>query len=237
MAFEAAFGRSPSFWGGGWNTWSAEIADALKQLGVPAYVYALTTLPDQAVHRFNGVIAMPQAISISESDWMDDSRSENAIERAITHFTSIEQPWVGIFVGHPTRMRYADYWDKPYYSGRTPQEPEFTDPVPDADYARATKNLAAFIGRLQEVASIVSVPEALQLPWSFRAPTEPERSHFAEQTSANLRGAVGWPIHRPGLSAENIVAKTMALADTVEVGGIMEGERPARLPRSSASSS
>ena len=219
-AFEAAFGRSPSFWGGGGNTWSPEITDALKRLNVPAYVYALTSLPDEAVHRFNGVIALPQALSISETDWIDDDLAATAMNRTLTRLEALNQPWVGIFVGHPTRMRYADYWDKAYYAGRTPSAPEFTEPVPDAAYARAKANLRKFLARLAGVVEILPVPSALALPWTFRPPTAAERAYFVEKTSAILRGATGWPIHRPGLDAENIVAKTLALVDTLEVGEI-----------------
>ena len=219
-AFQAAFGRPPSFWGGGGNTWSPEITDALKRLAIPAYVYALKALPGEAVHRFNGVVALPQAISISETDWMEDEQAAVAMSRALAQVEAFEQPWIGIFVGHPTKMRYVDFWDTPYFAGRTPPSPEFAVPVPDAAYARAKTNLTTFLGRLKAVAEIVSVPAALALPWTFRVPTPAESGFFVEHTSANLRGAKGWPIHRPGLDAENIVAKTMRLADTLEVGEI-----------------
>ena len=219
-AFEAAFGRLPSFWGGAGNSWSPEITDVLRRLGVNAYAYALTKLPGEAIHRFNGVLALPQAISISETDWMDDERAASAMDRAMARIAALNQPWVGIFVGHPTKMRYADYWDKPYYAGRTPPDPEFAEPVPDVAYERAKANLTIFLARLAAVAEILPAPAAIALPWTFRPPTEAERDYFVEQTSANLRSVIGWPIHRPGLDAENIVAKTLAKMGTLEVGEI-----------------
>jgi len=217
-AFRDAFAHDPEFWGGAGNTWSPEISAILPPFGMGAYVYALTSLPNDAVHRFNGVVAMPQATSISELDWMEDARASAAVEGTFARIEAFEQPWIGLFVGHPTKMRHRDYWDKPFYAGRTPPSPEFSEPVSEAEYARAKDNLAGFLERVQRAFEVVSVPDALALPWRFRAPTEAERDYFVERTSANLRSAVGWPIHRPGLSAENIVAKTLALADTVEVG-------------------
>ena len=219
-AFAAAFGRQPAFWGGGGNTWSPEITDGLKRLGVPAYAYALTSVPNEGVHRFNGVIALPQAISISETDWMDPEMAAVAMDRAFAQLQTIEQPWIGVFVGHPTKMRHVNFWDMPYYAGRTPPTPELTEPVPVEAYARAKANLTTFLGRLRDAASILSVPEALALPWRFRAATQAERDYFVKRTSSNLRSAIGWPIHRAGLEAENIVAKTLALIDTLEVGEI-----------------
>jgi hypothetical protein len=68
-AFQQAFDRTPAFWGGAGNTWSPEITDTLKRLAIPAYAYALTELPNNAVHRYNGVLAMPQSISVSPHSW------------------------------------------------------------------------------------------------------------------------------------------------------------------------
>ncbi|MHB8637086.1 MAG: hypothetical protein ACYC96_11515 [Fimbriimonadaceae bacterium] len=216
-AFDAAFGRSPSFWGGAGNTWSPEITDALRRLNVPAYVYALTEAPHAAVHRFNGVLALPQAISISESDWSDDSLANDAMDRALAQIKASGQPWLGLFVGHPTKMRHEDYWDTGYYGGRTPPSPEMAEPVPEPRYQRAKANLSDFLARVQKVASVIAAPTALPLPWAFRAPTSAEREYFAERTAANLRSAIGWPVHRQALNAENIVAKTIALAHTLEI--------------------
>jgi hypothetical protein len=82
-AFEELCERKPAFWGGAGNTWSPEITEALKRLEIPAYVYALTALPDHAVHGFNGVTALPQTLSISEADWADDARAEASSTRAL----------------------------------------------------------------------------------------------------------------------------------------------------------
>jgi hypothetical protein len=218
--FRRLIGRDPEFWGGGGNTWSPEITDAMKRLGIPAYVYALTEFPGHAVHMFNGVIALPQALSISELDWADDDRAVAASERVLKALGEIDQPWVGLFVGHPTKFRYIDWWDVPYYGGRTPPTPEYGIPVSDETYDRSKANLRTFLIQLKAQVSVVGVDEAVKLPWQFRPPSERQLAHYHERTPIILRGAKNWPIHYPGLDPELIVEKTLALSDTLAVGVI-----------------
>ena len=216
-AFEDLFSRSPSFWGGAGNTWSPEIATALKKLAIPAYVYALTALPGHAVHKFDGVIALPQALSISESEWGDDARAEAAVSRVFEALERIEQPWIGLFVGHPTRFRYEDYWDRGLYGGVTPASPVFTQPVSEVVYENGKKNLRHFLVSLARKTDVIGVNQALNLPWQFRPLDSDETAFFESQTAQNILNAAKWPIHRPDLNPEWIVAKTLALKDTVEI--------------------
>lgn len=210
-AFVAAFGRTPAFWGGAGNTWSPEITDALKRLSIPAYSYALTRLPNHAVHRFNGVVALPQALSISEDDWADDERALAKSERVLQSLG----PWTGLFVGHPTRLRYTEFWDKPYALGRTPATPEFVDAVPAEVYERSKGNLFSFLKRLKNESEIVGVDECPA--FQFEKPTEEDLEFFRRETAQTLHDATRWPIHRPDLDASRIVAKTLALAETLEI--------------------
>ena len=219
-AFERVFERFPAFWGGAGNTWSPEIADAIKRLGIPAYSYALTEFPNSAVHQFNHVVALPQALSISELDWADDARAARESERVLRKVGEIPQTWLGIFVGHPTKFRHTQYWDLPYNYGRTPPSPEFTEPLPVETFECSKMNLRAFLSKLKTKTEIVGVDDALALPWSFRRASASELDHFNARTAANLRSALGWPIHRKGLSAELIVEKTLALANTAEIGAL-----------------
>ncbi len=219
-AFAALFGRPPVFWGGGGNTWSPEITDALKRIGIRAYVYALTQFPDFAVHEFNGVIAMPQALSIGEADWQDDARCSQACNRVLKSLDAIKQGWIGVFVGHPTKFRHVDWWDTPYYKGRTPNEPETSPPVPDDTYKRGKRNLRSFLDRIQREFAVIGADEALALPWSMRQPTPDERTSFESASADAIRAAKNWPIHYEGLNPEGIVRKTLALAETAKVAAL-----------------
>ena len=216
-SFVSAFGREPTFWGGAGNTWSPEINFALRELGIPVYSYALTRLPNEGVHRFNGVIGMPQALGIGETQWADDLLAAQQIEAVIEAVQESKAPWLGIFVGHPTRLRHVNYWDTGYNGGETLEPYPLTDPIDEPTYQRSLNNLRTFLVRLKRVASIVGVDDLLEMDWKFRAPTSPELEYFRQETPKSLAGATRWPIHRPGLSAENIIAKTMVLEDTLEV--------------------
>ena len=200
------------------NTWSPEITYALTRLGIPAYSYALSSLPAYAVHRYNGVVALPQAFSISELDWADNERATSRSESVLQSTQILETPWLGIFVGHPTKLRHHHYWDIPYNAGRNPDEVERAEPLDMATYQRCLANLEDFLGQLKNVATIVGVDDMLKLEWTFRKPNANERQYFREETESAIRGAARWPIHRPDLNPQKIVDKTMALELTLEVG-------------------
>lgn len=221
-AFERAFGKLPSFWGGAGNTWSPEIAFAIRELGIPAYAYALTAVPNHAVHRFNGAIALPQMFSISEVDWAEDQRASIRSAEVLDSLAQSETAWIGVFVGHPTKLRYTQFWDFPFAGGGQPTNPELAEPHPFEVYERSLRNLSGFLGRLQRSFEIVGVDEALALPWQFRSPTIAEREFFVETTGRNLRGAARWPIHRPDLDPESIVGKTLDLIDTLEIAELSQ---------------
>jgi len=217
QAFVRAFGRAPSFWGGAGNTWSPEITEALYRLEIPAYAYALTEAPYLLPHRFNGVLAFSQHLSISETDWADDARAQAKGSSVIEELDRRAGAHLSIFTGHPTRFRYERFWDVPYAGGVTPSTPELTAPVSDDSYERAQRNLAAWLRQVRDAAEVVGLDDAIALPWTFRRPLKEEREYFADRTAQNLREAAYWPIHRPDLSVENIVEKTLALSGTLEI--------------------
>jgi hypothetical protein len=62
---------------------------------------------------------------------------------------------------------------------------------------------------------VVGVDEALALPWQVDKPDEDQLEFFRTQTERNLRGAAGWPIHRPDLDPSRIVEKTITLSDSM----------------------
>jgi len=216
-AFHSAFHRKPAFWGGAGNTWSPEITDAIAKLGIPAYSYALTSLPNLAIHRFNGVIALPQALSISETDWADSDRASMRSEQVLQSVQLLDSPWLGIFVGHPTRLRYNQFWDVPYNAGRTTASPEEATLADESTYQRCIDNLSEFLENLKRLAPIVGIDDVLKMGWQFRTPDQDELEHFRSETPKAIRGASRWPIHRANLNPEGIVAKTLSLESSIEV--------------------
>lgn len=218
-AFVAAFDRAPSYWGGAGNTWSPEITDALGRLGVPAFVYSQTELAGEPVHRFNGMFAIPQRIAVSENDW---AAGPEAGRRVLEDLDGIAQGYVGVFVGHPTRYRHVAFWDAGYFDGHTPASPPPTDPVPDSVYEAEKANLRTFLTSLKGRHRVVGLDDAMGLPWSFRPLSQEEQADFRERTAHNLSQTIRWPVNRHDLDPSNIVAKTLALTDTVQVGDLPE---------------
>ena len=212
-----------SFWGGAGNTWSPEINWALREVARTgrlvgaAYAYALTEVPHRAVHRFNGAVGMPQHVSVAERVWARSGNPKPRIERALSRIRAVESPWVGVFVGHPTRLRHRRFWDAPFARGRAPKNPRAAPLLSDEVYGRSLDNLECFLRELPSRFAVLGVDEALALPWRFRPASLGEQAHFVKAAEANLRSVIGWPIHRPNLDASTIVAKTLALTQTLEV--------------------
>jgi hypothetical protein len=214
-SFIAAFGQTPTFWGGAGNTWSPEITLALAMLRIPAYAYALTSVPDDQIHRYNGIVALPQTYSISEEDWATGS---SKIQSILDNVLKSRQPWIGIFVGHPSKFRHNRFWDTPYMGGRTPKFPEVSQPVSQETYTQSLENLKDFLTKLKtKKTKIIGIDDLLQDGLAFRSPTEDEREFFLDKTTENIRKAIKWPIHRPGLDPELIIEKALRLAPTLEI--------------------
>lgn len=213
-AFISAFGRSPVFWGGAGNTWSPEITEVLKSLSIPAYVYALTTVPHIEVHRFNGVLALPQSLSVSEVDFI---QSTSRAEETLQSISMSKALWLGVFVGHPTRFRYNRFWDTSFANGLTPETPELSEPTPERDYRHGLENFKTFLIELKGSFEVIGVDEAIAMPRKFREPTLQEAAYFRERTSLAIQSAKHWPIHRPDLDVQNIIDKTLALESTLGI--------------------
>lgn len=216
-SFVEAFARAPIFWGGAGNTWSPEITDALKRLDVGAYVYALTSLPNDMPHRFNGVMGLPQALAISELDWAVDDAARQRSDEVLHAVERATIPWLGVFVGHPTKFRHTQYWDTPYFHGINPTEPALTEPHPEEVYRQSLENLRQFLARLKSTTQIIGVDDLLARQWEFRPPSSEEVEFFRTKTAEVILGTGRWPVHRPGLDCQNIVSKTLALESTLEV--------------------
>lgn len=215
-SFEALFGRAPAFWGGAGNTWAPEITEALKALGIPAYAYALTQVPGDRIHRFNGVVAFPQHLAVSEDDWTEDA-SPSVVAQRVLGFLGGRTSWSGVFVGHPTRFRFSSFWDQPFFEGRSPVAIAPLTAGPPAAFDRARVNLGAFLATLRQEAKVVGLDEATPPAHAWRAADEVETEHFRLHTVRALEAAARWPVHHPQLRADGIIAKTLALGDRLEL--------------------
>lgn len=212
-AFVRAFEHAPSFWGGAGNTWSCEIAVALRLLGISAYVYALSETPDNGVHRYDGIIACPQHVSIGEDAWIHGDPVADALAR----IAELNLPWIGVIVGHPTRFRHRAFWDAAFANGQTPSSPVQSEPCTDSEYERGKSRLREFLLRVRDRFEVVGVDALLGRLPEFRRASAEERAFFDAKTAQNLRSAKAWPIHRPDLDVEGIVSKAIDPRRAVEL--------------------
>lgn len=153
---------------------------------------------------------MPQDFSVSETDWAKGIDVQLLLDK-------LRPGHQCLFLGHPTKFRHDRFWDYGYHGGVNPDPVPLTEPLPESVYRRSLERLRAFLEELQQVATVIGMDEALQLHWRYRKPTESELEFFRVRTAKNLKDAAGWPTHRPDLEVDNIIAKTLALSDTLEV--------------------
>jgi hypothetical protein len=217
-AFERAFGRKPCCWAGAGYTWGPQITAALPELGIPSYVYSLTQEPGMRVHRFLGQFAFPIHHSVYEPNWFaaDGVRQAlEAVENALAH------PWTGVLCGHPTRLRYTDYWDKPFYAGVTPEEYQGPPPRSAEDFDETLERLRWFVQEIGKQSRIVGLDEVLEMPWTFTPATPDEQAEAARLTTERIqRVAQLWPVHKPDLDTSLIERLTIERLDTIEIGAL-----------------
>lgn len=217
-SFELVFERKPCCWGGAGNTWGPQITEVCRILGIPAILYSQFDVPRQAVHRFLGVISLPTTAYLGGEDAMEAAETAQAgVEQAIQKVKSSPSPWAEVFGGHPSRYRYLEFWDRPFFGGKTPN-PYIPGPRRSEDrFERCMGNLREAILKLKEEFQIVGIDEVLKLNWQWRDLTPEEKQAVAQGTVDRLKSAAGWPPHHPNLDTGRIVSETLARIDTLQI--------------------
>lgn len=217
-SFETVFERKPCGWGGAGNTWAPQVTEACRILGIPAVVYSQFEVPGHAVHQFLGVLSLPSTAWLGGEDAMEkEETAPGAVEKAVQAVKESPAPWAEIFCGHPSRYRYLEYWDRPFFGGATPAPYTPSPRRSDAGFKACMANLREAVLRLKEEFDVVGVDEVVRLDWRWRAPTPEEKEKIAQGTAARLRAAAKWPPHRPDLDPERIIAETLARLDTLRI--------------------
>src|SRR5262249_17358129 len=106
-------------WGGPGNTWGPQICEAMRQLGVPAFVYAHTAVPGGGVHRFGGILAYPGGRSLNDGAYHDHAQAQekrNRLAQQLQQDAAAGLFWQEVFRGHPTRILHTEFWDAPNFA-------------------------------------------------------------------------------------------------------------------------
>lgn len=219
-AFQDLFGRNPACWGGAGFTWGPQVAGTLERLEIPAYVYSRTFVPGGMPHRFVGRLAMPHHGFILEEELESRLRTRLAYARIRLQFSTTSSPWLGLFAGHPTRLRYVDFWDAPYAGGVNPDPYKPIEAKPEARYQACLDNLSWLIHKLKAEFQIIGIDDAVRLPWHTKQVEREMLPKMTEQTLKRLDKARRWPIHRPTLSIAEISSLTIANLSAVEIANL-----------------
>ncbi len=226
VAIEQVFDSTPSCWGGPGNTWGPQVCGALTQLGIPAFVYAHTRVPEGGVHRFSECIAYPNGPGLTDGLYHDDAasvRERDALAARLRADVASGAVWQQVFLGHPTRILHDEFWDAPNFArGANPARSDWTAArqKPRTDIDRALKNLrlaAAMLRSLPgiELRTVREMNAELQT-----APTSSlsiqERAQVWPEIESNLTGMKGWPILPRDFDVANIVELTHARLTTLQ---------------------
>src|ERR1051326_5054255 len=156
-AINEVFGVTPSCWGGPGNTWGPQICEAMRQLRVPAFVYAHTRVPGGGVHRFGGIRAYPGGRSLNDGAYHDNAQAQaqrDRLEQQLQQDANAGLFWQEGFLGHPTRILHQEFWDAPNFAlGATPPRKHWkpAERKSQADLDRALVNFREAICLLRSL--------------------------------------------------------------------------------------
>lgn len=225
-AIQEVFGVTPSCWGGPGNTWGPQICEAMRQLHVPAFVYAHTRTPGGGVHRFAGLLAYPGGRSINDGAYHDEpqTRLDRArLQEDLLADSAAAAFWQEAFLGHPTRILHTAFWDAMNFSDGVNTPRADWKPAPrkaQADLDTALKNFRETARMLRslpgiELKTIREMNALLQ-----DAPAAPlsatEQASVWPEIATRLRGMTGWPVLRPALDISRVLSVTQAQLPTLQ---------------------
>jgi hypothetical protein len=226
LAIERAFGRPPSCWAGPGNTWGPQLCDALKHLGLPAYAYGQTVVPDGGVHRFGGRIAYPNGPALSDAAYPDDAESErqrDVLAARLEAEAAAGMRWQQVFLGHPSRILHEEFWDAPNFAGGANPPRDLWLSArrrSEHDFRRALANFQRGVRMLASLPFIELCTIAEMNPRLARAASSPLTDHEINvvwpRIEGNLKAMRHWPIFPPDFYATNITALTRARIHTLE---------------------
>lgn len=152
------FGRYPFAWATPGSSWGPQIPAAMREVGVPATVYAQVRAGETGACWFAGEFNFVDFIFFpgAENSYADDAKFEAGLPKLLEELDAAAQTGMdcmGLFVAHPTRLRYHQFWDGLNYNEgkNTPVEKyKFAPRRTDEEYARSLRNLRRLILTLRD---------------------------------------------------------------------------------------
>ncbi len=156
------FGRYPSAWATPGSSWGAQIPAAMRELGVPATVYAQMRAGESGACWMAGEFNFADFLYFpgGEDSYADDAVFETALPKLLEEMAAAQRrgmSCLGLFVAHPTRLRYTKFWDAlNFHRGQnTPvSDYRFAPRRTDEQYQTSLRNLRRLMLALRDLPGI-----------------------------------------------------------------------------------
>lgn len=156
------FGRYPSAWATPGSSWGPQIPAAMREIGVPATVYAQVRAGESGACWFAGEFCYADFgyFPGGEDSYADNARFEAALPQLLEELDERQRSGMacyGLFVAHPTRLRYTKFWDSLNYNrghNTPPAEYKFAPQRTDEQYQTSLRNLRRLFAALRDLPGI-----------------------------------------------------------------------------------
>jgi hypothetical protein len=213
------FGQFPSSWATSGSSWAPQIPAATRRLGIPANIYSHAQAGGSGACWFAGQLCYGEYFGIQggESTYCDDAAFEAALPDLLARVAEAGRSGLscmGLFAGHPTRLRYTVFWDAlNFFRGQNtpPAEYTFAPRHTDAEYASALANLRRMVAAVRGLPGVEIIStrrlnrlfaeEGGPVAWASLRP-------LAEAVLASEGIAAGYPLAQ---AAPSVVSAATAL--------------------------
>lgn len=156
------FGRYPTGWGTGGAGWGPQIPAAMRQLGVPGQVYAHVRAAGTGASWFAGELCYREYMPFPgyEDGYADDDAFDTGLPRFLDQITQAQRAGFacyGLFVCHPTRLRYKEFWDILNFrhgQNTPPTDYRFAPRRSDNEYQTSLRNLRRMVWAVRDLPGI-----------------------------------------------------------------------------------
>ncbi|NLE43721.1 MAG: hypothetical protein GX620_03270 [Chloroflexi bacterium] len=155
-------GQYPSSWGTSGNSWGPQVPAGTRLVGIPSNVYTHVKAGDTGACWFAGQLCYSDYVGLpgGEDAYCDDEAFERGLPALLAEIERARQNGVGcigLFGGHPTRLRYRVFWDALNYNrgqNTTPTDYQFAPRREDDAYRLGLRNLRRMVAAVRELPEV-----------------------------------------------------------------------------------
>jgi hypothetical protein len=209
------FGMYPSTWATSGSSWAPQIPAATRRMGLTSNIYSHARAGQSGACWFAGQLCFSHypVIPGGEDTYCDDTVFETCLPALLEEIEDARRQGlacVGLFGGHPTRLRYTVFWDSLNFAhGRNtaPADYRHAPRRDDATYATALRNLRRTILAVRDLPGV-----ELTSPRSFSGLFATETGPIAWAEIGELARAT---LNSESISVENPMASPAQTLDSL----------------------